>query len=469
AATGLGAGEIAAAVARLELLGYLCCGTTGRIERSPLAPLVRAARDFFAHRGPVRAASLSYTSLLALVPLLALVLSVTKGIVRNQDPQLLLAWIDRFLDYAVPQLQYLSADEMASARQDAFARLQEAINRIDAGALGGFGAVTLVTIGISLLSAIEHAFNDIWGVERGRPLARRVVYYWAGVTLGPIFLFLALGITGSNTVSSVLGHLPTAVLARIFWRILPFAILSAGLTLLYWTMPNTSVPSRAALWGGVTAGTLLQLNNLASAVYFSQVLSYSKVYGSLGAVPVMMVGLYLSWMIVLYGAEVAHAVASPTTEALPLPEGERARSTIVLEVARVVAATYLAGGGGLTRREVADALGMPAEWAGHALRTLCEAGLLAATESGGDEAAARYLPARPPHRIAVIDIIRAAPKADAETTRPAVSAEVAGFLSRGEAVERAELGRVTLEELARPKTGDEPSGVVSRNVKAEVR
>jgi membrane protein len=73
------------------------------------------------------------------------------------------------------------------------------------------------------------------------------------------------------------------------------------------------VPSRAALCGGITAGTLLQTNNLASALYFSQVLQYSKVYGSLGAVPVMMVGLYLSWMIVLFGAEVAHVVASPTT------------------------------------------------------------------------------------------------------------------------------------------------------------
>src|SRR4029077_16392900 len=161
---------------------------------------------------------------------------------------------------------------------------------------------------------------------------RRVVYYWAGVTLGPIFLILAIGITGSNSVASVLGHLPGCFLARAFWRVLPLVILATGLTLLYLTMPNIYLPLSAAVGGGLTAGTLLQLNNVASALYFSQVLHYSKVYGSLGAIPVMMVGLYLSWMIVLYGAEVAHAAACPNVETVPFPEGDLGRSRVVLEV-----------------------------------------------------------------------------------------------------------------------------------------
>src|SRR5262249_53275637 len=197
-----------------------------RVDGAPLSLWTRAVRGFALHRGPTRAASLSYTSLLALVPLLAVVLSISKGVLRNQDPQVLLHAIDRFLDYAVPQLRYLSADQAANARQDAFARIQEAIDRIDAGALGAFGAITLVSVGISLLSAVEHALNDVWAVSEGRTLARRIVYYWAGVTLGPIFLFLALGITGSNAMAAVLGHLPGGVPARLFWRVLPLAILS---------------------------------------------------------------------------------------------------------------------------------------------------------------------------------------------------------------------------------------------------
>jgi membrane protein len=411
---------------------------------------VRALDGFFSHRGPVRAASLSYTSLLALVPLLALVLSISKGVVRNQDPEILTNAIGRFLDYAVPQLQYVSPDASEAARQDAFSRIQEAIGRIDAGALGAFGAFTLVTVAISLLSAIEHALNDIWGVPRGRTLARRIVYYWAGVTLGPTFLFLAIGITGSNAVASVLGQLPDALMVRLFWRVLPLFILSTGLTLLYWTMPNTYVPARAAIFGGVTGGALMQLNNVASAVYFSQVVSYSKVYGSLGAIPVMMIGLYFSWMIVLYGAEVAHAAATPTVDIVPFPAGDAGRSTIVLEVARAATAEFVAGRRGLTRPELVERLGYPDDWVAAALGLLCDEGFfMAASSAEGDGGPPRFVPARPPDQITLLDLLRVVRKPAGDRERvPATSAPVATFLSGLDAAQRKELGDVTLAHLA---------------------
>lgn len=420
-----------------------------RLEASPLAVWVQAMRGFVTHRGPVRAASLSYTSLLALVPLIAIVLSISKGILSNQDPQLLTHTLDRFLTYAIPQLQYLSADEAASARQDAFARIQDAIARIDAGALGAFGALTLISVGISLLSAVEAALNDVWGVARGRTLARRVVYYWAGVTLGPIFLFLALGITGSNQVAAVLGRLPVAFVARFFWAALPFVILSIGLMLLYWTMPNIWVPARAAAWGGITAGTLLQLNNLGSALYFSQVLHYSKVYGSLGAIPVMMVGLYFSWMIVLYGAEVAHAAANPVIETVPLPTGDLGRSRMVLEVARLVASDFLAGKGGTSRRSIVERSLLPDEWVGAALAWLRDGGFLAeAPRDGVDGAPLVYLPTRPPGQIGVLDVVRSVrrPPGDCDGLPPPAE-PVERVLSELDAAERAGLGDLTLAEL----------------------
>ncbi|HSD10458.1 MAG TPA: YihY/virulence factor BrkB family protein [Candidatus Binatia bacterium] len=420
-----------------------------RLGHSALSPWIRALLDFNTHRGIVHAASLSYTSLLALVPLIALVLAISKGVLRSQDPQLLLKAVDHFLNYAVPQLQYLPADEAASARQDALARIDDAISRIDAGALGAFGAFTLVSVGISLLSAIEHSLNDIWGVARGRPLSRRVAYYWAGVTLGPLFLFLAIGITGSNAVASVLGYFPSAPIVRAFWAVLPFVILSAGLTLLYWTMPNTYVPTTAAMRGGITAGTLLQLNNLASALYFSQVLQYSKVYGSLGAIPVMMVGLYFSWVVVLYGAEVAHAAASPDVESLPFPEGDVGRSRVVLEVARLGAAAFLSGRGGISRADLAEQSSFSDAWVGTALDLLCEEGFFAAAADDGN-GPPRYLPARPPGEIAVLDILTAVrrPTKDAAGL-PEPTAAVAKFLARLTDAERAGVGQLSLETLAR--------------------
>lgn len=422
------------------------------LDPSPPSPWRRALRDFSSHRGPARAAALSYTSLLALVPLMALILSVSKAMLRHQDPEALFHAVDRLLEYAVPQLRYLSADEAASARLEAVARIQQAIDRIDAGALGAFGALLLAGVGISLLSAIERALNDVWGVAKGRRLARRVAYYWAGVTLGPLLLFLAIGITGSNAVAAALGHLPGGLAARLLWRALPFVILSAGLTLLYWTLPNTRVPARAALWGGATAGTLLQLNNLGSALYFSQVLHYSKVYGGLGAVPVMMVGLYCSWLIVLYGAEVAHAAARPSAGGVPFPEGDAGRSRVVLEVARVAAEGFLAGRGGPSCADLAGRLRFPPEWVATALALLCDQGLFVAAARRGDEGEPpRYVPARPPNQIAVLDLLSAARRPAAEAHRlPTAAPSVERLLEGLAAAERDRLGAITLEALASP-------------------
>ncbi len=421
-----------------------------RLSRSALPFVSRVGRSFLANRGPVRAASLSYTSLLALIPLLALVLSVSKGILRSQDPEMLTRAIDRFLSYAVPQLQYLSSDQAASARQDAFARIQEAISRIDAGALGVFGAITLVSVGVSLLSAIEGALNDVWGVRHGRTLARRVVYYWAGVTLGPMVPFVAIGLTGSSAAASVLGRLPGGFLVQSFWFLLPFLVLTAGLSFVYRTLPNTTVPTGAAIAGGVAAGLLLQLNNMASAVYFSQVVTYSAVYGSLGAVPVLMVGLYLSWMIVLVGAEVAYAVATPLSASAPLPDSQEARARIALEVARTATVSFLAGRGGSTATEIASQLGISPDWVLYVLRRAADAGLFAPAALDGDESHARYLPARPPDQILALDVVDAVTSPAGESgSAPAPTPAVAEFLSRRRAAERSGLGGVTLETLAR--------------------
>lgn len=417
-----------------------------RIELSGTRLLVRVGRDFLAHRGLVRAASLSYTSLLALVPLAALVLSVTTSMLRGQDLSSASAALDRFFAYAVPQLQYLSADEALSARQEVLGRLQEAIARVHAGALGIFGVLTLVLVSISLLSAIEAALNDVWGVERPRTIKQRVVYYWAGLTLGPLLLFFALSLTSSGIVSRLLGSLSGGAAAAAFRFAVPFAILCTGATLLYWTMPNTRVPLRAALTGGITAGIVLQLNDLGSALYFSQVVGYGRVYGALGAVPVLMVGLYLSWAIVLLGAEVAHACAVPERGSAAPPVDGAVRSRIALEAAVACARGFAEGRGGADSAEIGDALGLPPEWIDPALALLCRKGFLIAAGSG---APPRYLPARPPRDLRALDVLAAA-RGDEEADRllHRGSPAVAAFLERARAAGAAGAGEVTLEDLA---------------------
>jgi membrane protein len=404
-------------------------------------------RSFVAHRGLNRAASLSYTSLLALVPLIALVLSISKAVLRDQDTEIL-RLVDHVLSWVLPQLQVLSAEAAASAREDVFARIQQSIERIHAGALGAFGAVTLVGVGISLLSAVETAMNDVWGVPRGRTFAQRVVYYWAGVTLGPILLLFAIGFTTSGIVARALGTLPGPISVLLLQFLLPFVILGLGFTLLYWAIPNTTVPLRAAALGGLTAGTLFQVNNLLSALYFSQVVYYSRIYGSLGAIPVVMIGLFLSWSIVLVGAEVAYVAATPAPESPPLPDTFTARSRIALDVARIASQGFLEGRGGASVAEVAEALDIPLEWVNRTVAALCDDGLfVCSTNTEHDrDGAPRYLPSRPPRDLTALEIVRAV-RGDDDAEVPPASASVREILSRLDSAEQTTLGATTLEDL----------------------
>jgi membrane protein len=428
-------------------------GAAGRLggwaEHPAVALLVQVARGFQAHRGPVRAASLAYTSLLALVPLIALVLGISKALIRSQDDATLIEWIDRGLTTAVPQLRYLSESSAEDARADVLARLQEATSRIDGGALGFFGGLVLVSVAVSLLSAIEHALNDIWGVERGRRLAQRVVYYWAGVTLGPVLLFVSIGLTGTTAIDQALQWLPGAT---VIWSLLPFLMLGTGFTLLYWTMPNTRVPISAAALGGFAAGILFQGNNLLSVLYFSKVMSYSAVYGSLGAIPVLMFGIYVSWIIVLLGAEISHVAASPRREAPAVPEAFDARAELALGVARAATAAYLEGRGGASRDEIAEELGVPVAWVNASLELLCRAGILAGGEAPSPEEPARFLPVRPPSSISALEVLGAVRGDGTQHGTPSpthLSPSVVEFFRRFDATLGRELGDVTLETLAR--------------------
>ena len=426
-------------------------GWLERFDHPLIERAIQVVHGFNAHRGPVRAASLAFTTLLALVPLLALVLGVSKAVIKTQDSQTLVQWVDRALSAAVPQLQYLSETEADSARADVSARLEEAIGNIDAGALGIFGSIVLVSVAVSLLSAIEHALNDIWGVERGRGLGQRVVYYWAGVTLGPLLLFVSLGLTGSVAIERVLGALPGGFASGVFWRVLPFLTLGTMFTLLYWTMPNTPVALRAAAIGGFAAGALFQANNLLSVLYFSRVVGYSAVYGSLGAVPVMMLGIYISWMIVLLGAEISHVAASPPLEEPTVPESFDARVEITLGVARAATAAFLEGRVGATRDEIASALDVPAAWVNASLDVLCRHGLFTGGDGIAADADPRYLPARPPSTIAALDVVAAVRRGNPEevVSTGRQPAEVVGFLKSFDTAVAKDLGAVTLEALAR--------------------
>jgi membrane protein len=375
-------------------------------------------RGFSQNRCPVRAAALSYTTLLALIPLLAVVLSVSKNLLHDSSADLVPKLMDKLVTTVAPELEFMPVDQddetapahgqvviSSHARQEAVQQIQTFIDHIHAGTLGVVGSAFLVVVAIRLLMTIEQAFNDIWGVARGRSIWRKVVYYWTTITLGPMLLFLAIYMTGRAEFLSLVGKLQVAPwFDKLVLHLVPFVVLWIGFSLGYALMPNTRVRAQAAIAGGIFGGTLWQLNNLLSTLYVARVVTYSKIYGALGIIPVLLVGLYFSWLIVLLGAQVSYA-AQNIRNYLQQRASERidqkGRELLACRVVLMACHNFMRGSKPPSIQEIADRLGASPQWLNQLVHRLTEGGVL--SEVASDEAG--LLPSRPPESITVADVL----------------------------------------------------------------
>lgn len=191
-------------------------------------------------------------------------------------------------------------------------------------------------------------------------------------------------------------------------KLTPFVVLSVALMLFYRLMPNTKVNWDAALVGGITGGCLLQLNNLLSIVYVSRVVSYSKIYGGLGALPIFLVGLYFSWMILLLGAQVSYAFQNRQAylqERQAEAINQRGREFAALRIMTLIAHEFLHGRRPPGRTHITATIGVPSQLANSIIVQLIQAKLI--VEAVADEAG--YIPARPLAAITmqhVLDALR---------------------------------------------------------------
>ncbi len=163
-------------------------------------------KSFVRNRCPVRASALAYATLLSLIPVLAVVVSVTTGMLKSQGSEPVERMLDQMVKNVAPQLNLVpkeagagaATSEGADSRQRVVKEITAYISNIQSGALGVTGMVSLIMVAVLLLSNIETTFNDIWGVTKGRPWISRVVQYWAAITLGPIVFVVAVGLTSGQ-------------------------------------------------------------------------------------------------------------------------------------------------------------------------------------------------------------------------------------------------------------------------------
>jgi membrane protein len=261
--------------------------TLNEILQFPWRQMMRTLWQRFREvRLGMTASSLTFTTVLALVPLFTLGLAIFTAFpifAKVQDQ--LQRWL---IDSLVPES--ISRQVLGSLTQ-----FSKKANR-----LGLVGLVAVVMTSLALLVTIDRTLGQIWRVSRQRPWAQRVLIYWAGLTLGPLFLGGSLAISSylfTGYLSDYADWLPVTV--RSMLDLVEFGLLAATVTGLYYYLPNTRVDWRHALIGGVAVALGLELAKNLLAIYLAQMPTYSAIYGAFSAVPILLVWIYVAWVVVL--------------------------------------------------------------------------------------------------------------------------------------------------------------------------
>ena len=236
------------------------------------------------------AGALSYTTMLAIVPLTAVMLAVL-----SLAPGFS-AWMTVIQDFIYSNF-VPAAGEVVQKYLTQFAG--------KAGRLTAVGLLFLGVTAIMLMATIEQAFNDIWRVVNTRKLLHRFLAYWALLTLGPILVAVSLTLTSKLFTLPFLGRAEVTVLHDVFDVLLPLVFEFGAVVLLYTVVPNVSVRWRNALAGGLFAAVLLEVAKYLFAAAMKYFTTYQIIYGAIAALPIFLIWIYISWVIVLLGAIVA--------------------------------------------------------------------------------------------------------------------------------------------------------------------
>ena len=348
--------------------------------------------NFMANNSLLRASALSFTTLLSFVPLFALAFSLLKGFgAQNRIAPLIL-------------------NQVAAGSEVVVTRILSYINNTNMGSLGAIGLATLLFTAISMLGSVEDAFNVVLGVTETRPLYRKFSDYLSVLLSAPLLLLAATSITTSLQSKWLVDWLlQRTYLGDIFLlllRLAPYLSVWSALLLLYVFIPNTRVRFGSALIGALLAGTLWQLAQWCYIHFQVGVGNYNAIYGTLAVLPILMVWIYASWLIVLFGMEVVAAHQQLGTFRRDIRGGgisQSCRELVALATLRHIALAFHQGADGWSDELLAQRIGVPLRIVRDTLQQLARAGFI--LPAGG--AAGTYLPARELDQIALGQVLLA--------------------------------------------------------------
>jgi membrane protein len=419
-------------------------------RRSALLRILRigyvVVRDLVGGQLTLRAMSLVYTTVLSMVPLLAVSFSVLKGFgIHNRiEPAL--------MNFLAPL-----GDKGAEITQ----RVIGFVENVNVTVLGSLGIALLFYTVVSLIRKIEHAFNLTWHIKQLRPFWQRFSDYLIVIMIGPLLVLAALGITGTllhgELAQRILAIEPFGSLVAIAGRLLPYLLIITAFTFVYTFVPNTRVSFGSALTGGILAGILWESTGWAFASFVIASTKYTAIYSTFATLIMFMIWLYLSWLILLIGASIAFYHQHPeyvTEYTHDLRLSNRLKETASLQIACLIGRHYYAGRPGWSVEALAQHLTMPIEPVQTVLSALEQHGLLIRTL----EDPPAYLPGHPPETTLLSTLLIAVRSAgETPQLNPDTLQVDAVVASLRDAMDRAQAGALagrTWKDLATDEAPD---------------
>ena len=402
--------------------------------------LYALSRDLLDGQISMRAMSLVYTTLLSLVPLLALAFSLLKGVGahNNLEPVLL-----EFLAPLGPQGADLARNIIAF------------VENIKVGVLGSVGVVLLLYTVLSMIQKIEDAFNYIWRVEMRRRLGQRIGEYLSLLLVGPVAVFAALAMTATVMSSGLVAKLaaiePMGAILYVLGRLIPYFVIVGLFTFLYIFIPNTRVRLHAAFGGGLLAGFLWQSASLGFASFVANSPNYNVIYSGFAIVILALIWLYVGWLILLVGCQLAYYLQYPErltpTRIAPQMWG-RAAELLGLQIVAMVGRRFIAGEPPLTVEQLHRELPVIPDHIERVVEVLLHHGVLAESGTEGRQ----LLPKRDLDSLTLAQLWQVL--RDGANGRPkgGVDAEAQALVDSVEAAFAQAAGAQTIRDWLTPKS-----------------
>lgn len=382
------------------------------------------------NRAAQLAAALSYYTIFGIIPLAIVVVLIFHSVPAYREMGERLKNI-AYAELNLTRIEYPNPDnpeERVVLTQYLDTIIERFFTTLDNRPLGIVSAILVIWAALRLLSIIESAFDHMWYVPHGRRFLHRIINYWALVTLGPLLLAAGLYVT---TRYSVLGGLREGLVTAI-GPILSYSVSMLAFFLLYLVMPNAKVRPGAALWGAAVGAFVWSFAKWGFGVYVTRLIPYSAIYGVLGLIPLGVFWVYITWLIVLLGLQLAFVIQHfQTLETAEVPGAKEAEGRFIandmtgIAVARELALAFESERGPVSTDDVCTRLDIPGEFGQRFLDALVRKGLLARTSEPTG-----YMLVRPPERIRLSEIAEAV---------------AAAALAQPGPDEDAGLGRINLE------------------------